>query len=567
MKNQDTLKKLLLGSSLVAASLLTFACGSKNSADNENNLPTEKNVPIDLGTLENKDEIEPKTTDISSAHALIGSIVVADKIANSGLNTDVSSSGTCLTGSKPNLNVLEKEQEDKTFSPNGQTVEFTHKRIKSLTDLRKSLKVEAGASGYYGGVVAQSNTDYFSSQTITNDNQMYFYKISVDNPPVTMKNIKLTEEALNILKYHGLQAFYRHCGKKAVIGYKTGGYLFSVINIAKKSQNTKETLETEIEASGFGFDIDGKLKKSSQVDLKNLDVSVYGKWSGGLGVRAETELTKLRELSETWPKTVSKNSVVTELITMPYAKIISSFIDEDYELVQSELKNYYFQLDRLINMKRIIATNTTYNGTVVSKIGFASITQLDTLITELARSIKFCKKTSELKDCQNSELLFSARDFRLRVIKKHPSCGVLEYKRVLKRHASCGKENFTVTENKEHRSCGVSSWNIGVLKSKTVTQFGSIDLKKHCKIDKRKGFTGTKTSCKHIRSGGRRGGPDFDFPEISESCKVTCKGPSSKFGVKKYKSCNVKTTQQRNKSCPVATKTPLSYKACLVAID
>lgn len=542
----QTIKSSIYCVSLVA---LLVSCGGKseketpktNNSEAIENAPTEVKKEVDLSKVDQQ---------LLAAYNMIGS-----PVNNAEQEEQTHNFGSCITGTAPSIEVLNKKPSDDRFAPDGQKINFLHKKIESKYELRQLLKVETGVSGFYNGATAKANSDYFRDVKITEDEKYFFYKIEVSNPAVTMKDIKLTDEAVELIKEKGLEGFYRRCGKQAVIGYRTGGFLYSVLKISKKDKTSSVKVDSLISASGFGFDVDGKITSSKDLSKSELDFSVFARWEGGLGQKAHTDLTKLRLMSETWPQTVSKHAVVTELVTVPYKNLVSSIRDEDFENIQNELSLYYFQLDRLSNIKSIIVKDTHYKGYATKDIGTESIYKLDNLIEALSEKIKSCKKALTFEACQDTELLLDARDYRIALLKEHRSCGIKSYVLEKVRAAQCGVEKYSVSTRKAHSSCGVKSFKTGLIFSGTSIE-GRIPSV--CKRASKKEVT----SCH--RSSTRIGGV-MDHGLMT--CKIKCWAPAKKFGVQEYNTCSVRETRSRFKECLVPTTKVKEYKTCLVEVD
>ena len=268
----------------------------------------------------------------------------------------------------------------------------------------------------------------------------YFYLIEVENPQVNLVNIKLSDEAYNLYLTRGLSAFHQKCGKEVVIGYKTGGYLYHLIKVSKKSVEDRTTIDQLIKASGFGFGLKGQLQSGQAKQSANLNFEVYSKWQGGKGEFTFTNIDDLRRMSEKWPETVANHGVILEKITMPYQKLIAVIDDPFYQIISNEIIEFANQLDRLQNIKKNYLKIRTINKDKVESISANKLDQLQKLITKLIKQIAICEDLTSINKCQNIDLLIKAQDFNIVTIREHPSCGVEKYLKKLKRDKSCGFE-------------------------------------------------------------------------------------------------------------------------------
>ena len=489
----------------------------------------------------------------------------------------------CITGDLPTAQASpDIGTKPDYYVPDGQKVQFTHKRIESSSELRDLLKTEAGFSSNatISGKAQFNNQD---SLMISNNERYYYYKIEVENPAVIMKNIRLTDDAYHLLKQKGRKVFTQRCGTEAKIGYKSGGTLSQVIRMSKKQQDSNASIDTLIQASGLKFGAGGKIETTDETDTSKINVDIFTQWQGGFGEHAYTSIQDLRTMSEQWPHTVAEHGVLVETISLPFAHIIGHLKDPYEDLITNEIIWFQAELLRLNRMKSNIIALPPEGRTIPTQ----DLQQLESLILMLSKKINACEHTTQLDKCQDMNLLFEAKDFVISTTMTSPLCGSKPTAPPPEPPEVCEHKLTESWRTIRDASCPVEEYNQGPLfqevfsfkgkkpsDKRLAKKFDKIcdqpDVTKHIE------FTGTHTTQSHYRLCYPKSGKcifDKTYDRIYYNYKLTCTGSDRRFGVLRYQFCPVKehTINKICKPAPAATATasPPSpqYLSCLVALD
>lgn len=488
----------------------------------------------------------------------------------------------CITGDIPSaVAVPAVGTKAKYYVPDGQKVQFTHKRIESSSELKDLLKTAAGFSSK-AFIRGESKLIIQDDWTVSNNERYYYYKITVENPAVVMKNIRLTDDAYHLLKHKGRTAFTARCGQHAKIGYKSGGTLSQVIRMSKKQQDAGASIDSLIQASGLKFGGGGQISAVDGTAMDELNVEVFTQWQGGFGAHAYTRLSQLRTMSEQWPKTVAEHGVVTEIITRPFHDLIKHLADPFEDLLTTEMMWFQAELARLNRMKgNIIALEQARASTSAGELK-----QLEDLILALAQQIRTCERTTQIHRCQDMSLLFKAKNFVISTTMESPWCG----EKLLPAPPPAADEvceHQMVEQWRTQRdvSCPAEAYKQGIL-FQDVVSFKSRpkakDLKqqfdKICFADgvmKSIEFKDSHTVDRHYRlcyPNSERCLFDKKVARIYYNYVFTCRGSDPQFGVLRYQFCPVKEhviTQVCTPGVPtaVAAAHQKQYRRCLVPLD
>lgn len=485
----------------------------------------------------------------------------------------------CITGDLPSAAAVpEVGVKASYYVPDGQKVQFTHKRIESSSELKELLKTEAGFSSK-AVIRGESKFMVQDDWSVSNNERYYYYKITVENPAMIMKNIRLTDDAYHLLKQKGRTAFTERCGERANIGYKSGGALSQVIRMSKKHQDTAATLDSLIQASGLKFGGGGQISAVDGTAMGELNVEVFTQWQGGFGAHAYTSLSQLRTMSEQWPQTVAEHGVVTEVITVPFHDLIQHLADPFEDLITTEMMWFQAELGRLNRMKgNIIALDQARATTEELK-------QLEELILALAQQIRACERTTQIRRCQDMALLFKAKNFVISTTMESPWCGEQSLAEPAAADEDCEHQLTEQWHTQRHVSCPVEAYEQGVL-FQNVVSFKSPpkarDLKRQFdKICFEEGvmksieLKDSHTVDRHYRlcyPNSERCLFDKKVGRVYYKYVFTCRGSDPKFGVRRYQFCPVKK-HVMTKVCTPGTSSASSapaekqYRRCLVPLD
>ena len=134
----------------------------------------------------------------------------------------------------------------------GQEVVFKLRQITSSSELSKELNISVSASlkAQFGKVSAKAS--YASQQNINQFSIYLVAQVSVTNPTRRMRNVKLTDEAWNLLEVKGTEKFRDRCGDEFLSGITTGGQYTAVLQITTRTEEEKTNVSVSIRAKGTG---------------------------------------------------------------------------------------------------------------------------------------------------------------------------------------------------------------------------------------------------------------------------------------------------------------------------
>jgi hypothetical protein len=134
----------------------------------------------------------------------------------------------------------------------GQKVSFKLRQITSSSELAKELEISASASlrATFGGASAKAT--FASSQKINQFSIYLLVQVRVTNPTRRLRDVKLTNEASELLKGQGLEAFRKRCGDEFLSGITTGGEYLAILQANTSSDEEQKKLSISMNAKGAG---------------------------------------------------------------------------------------------------------------------------------------------------------------------------------------------------------------------------------------------------------------------------------------------------------------------------
>ena len=464
------------------------------------------------------------------------------------------------------------------YGSSGQTVQLTHRRVESKKDLRDTLKRVAQGGGEGTQWQIMGKLESLKDLTISQDSRWYFYMIEVKNPVMMLKGVQLSPGAYQLFRRKGLNAFYKRCGKTVTTGYQTGGSLLHIIRISKKFQESQQSLDHLISASGFGFNARGMVEVDDEADFSELDVDIHTKMQGGRGEAAYTTLKNLRRMSEEWPQAVAKHGVLLRTITTPFSQLIHSLHAPGLKRVIQETRHYHRALDRLTALKARLL-HPQMGQLIESRLQYLS--RLQQLIAKLTRKVEICERSGAMKNCQDMELILEASSYKISVEAAHPSCGVLSRREQLTRHPHCGEETYYENVVQQDPRCPAKNYKTGTIFQQQITLQGTQNnarrlndaYPQRCNAaDAQRVATLLKTEHKNHRPpcSPRNDECLFESKTIKMpyfTYNLQCRAPRKRFGVQSYSSCAVTLARKRFKQCLRPTDEAKEYHRCRVPLE
>jgi hypothetical protein len=242
-----------------------------------------------------------------------------------------------------------EDENDLTSIGTSQDVLFIAQKITSYASLREKLNLDVRVSLGFNGFGADFTSNIYSNSFLSSFKQYILVQVSVVNAPQILKNQKLTKNAANIaLKSY--ENFVENFGTKYVIGKKTGGKLYGLIEIeATDEQNFKEVSKSLNISVGLFGSANAKFAETIQTISKKNSVKTTIVKSGG-DAKYNTSPDELIKDAENFAEEVKKDPKVLSLMLSEYNGVI------DYPFEYASTKNS-LRLDNVINEQKTIATH------------------------------------------------------------------------------------------------------------------------------------------------------------------------------------------------------------------
>ena len=367
--------------------------------------------------------------------------------------------GSCIIGDLPSSNVLGKVYETPEYAGDGQNVDFKYAEVSSSKELKKKSEVNLAAKGSWGLSSAQGRASFIESAEIKQEDINIFYHVKVVNPEVKMSNIRLSPEALELLEKQGISALYKRCGDEAIIGYQTGGELFSIIQISKRDSTNTSSTSAVASAAGVNFSLNGEIKIDESKNQNDLKVEVRGKYIGGKGEAVKTSLAEFKNQAEGWTKVVAEHGSVLNLITVKYSQLAAGALDPQLVKMQDFMANLEKEYDLLGEYIELVKNEMGRTSDLELTERFAkAASEADQLRGEIITKLMTCQKSLDFDNCVDTQLSLKVSVFGKDFFEKRvdPSCGVATWKET--QNAACGFHDKDVARSNDP-VCGVELYN------------------------------------------------------------------------------------------------------------
>lgn len=144
---------------------------------------------------------------------------------------------------------------------------FTLTKVESYSSLARTVGGSASAS--LGSI---SGAAIFVNSVNVNDYSIYVLAhVKVVNSTLSMPDPTLTQQAYDVMNGQGADAFRSLCGDAFVVGYTTGGELYSIIEIQTKSSQEQRDISAKIGGNYGVFTGAGEFKDAlaSRADARD----------------------------------------------------------------------------------------------------------------------------------------------------------------------------------------------------------------------------------------------------------------------------------------------------------
>lgn len=476
----------------VAALLFVVGCGApkvlvspetQQAAHLENEQPGKNRDTVSLEELHQSDAatmpplLSAFQRQLREAHGLLGSPVHPlysalgqQRTKKAEAEESYENFSSCIVGDAPTIAGLDKHLlQGAQYNPSGQSGSLSFKILKSKHALRKALNLNAYASTslLFSTLTTQAHAEYFKEAIFSEDHAYMAYTMEVHHPQIRMSRVRLSPEAYQLFQKRGFDAFYRRCGREAVVGFQAGGQIFAVAKMYLSESSKHQSLGAALKAQGIAdLDAEVGLKKMSDMVQSDLEVDFYVRFVGGEPQNIPTTVAELKEIATKWGKSVGERSVITQLITQPYGEIIAN-IDPHYDVIRESIRHFMAQLDRLGNIKDIMLKRPFYRRVHTHLLPPEEYERLDQLMQRVSQQLDICRASSKVKDCNATKLLVEAQQFSPRITAEHPRCGPL-MRSVEKPHRSCGSQQVVEQRLIEDPRCGIRKRTPVLVDSQTV---------------------------------------------------------------------------------------------------
>lgn len=269
------------------------------------------------------------------------------------------------------------------------SIEFN--RIESEEDLSKALQIDASASARFGLFSADARMTFASAQKIHTYSLFTYLYVNVQRNYREIVDAHMSPDAA-VLRVKPDQSSFRSAyGDAYVVGERSGGELFVVIEIKSRSQDDKSSLDASLSGSyGAMVSIDAKLKTQFERSVSNREMRLSIYQAGGTPVLSagpddKPRLTGdllavaanfLKELTD--PDEVKARAVPFEVLilpteTLPVADAPSAMdIASAMELLDLLARNRKTTHSLLADVEYAVANSSQFNW---GQVGRASLSE------------------------------------------------------------------------------------------------------------------------------------------------------------------------------------------------
>jgi hypothetical protein len=203
----------------------------------------------------------------------------------------------------------------------GQTTSFYLETVTSSRDLAQTLNISAAASLDLG---IFSGSAEFSLVRSTDINSFYTYalvRVSVMNPPMIIRNPRLTQQARSMLEQQGWNAFAAAYSWEYIAGIITGGTFYGLIEIQTTNSSEQQQIKTSLSASYGPFGGNAALEVTFREIATRFALNVQVFRAGGGGAVTMTWDAMLQEALQ-FPITIQNQPVSIQALVNDYRSSI-----------------------------------------------------------------------------------------------------------------------------------------------------------------------------------------------------------------------------------------------------
>jgi hypothetical protein len=226
-----------------------------------------------------------------------------------------------LRGSWSGSSAVEyKDESDLVSIGEAQDVIFTAQKITSYSSLRERLNLDARISLGLSGFGADFTSSIYTNSFLSNFKQYVLVEVSVVNAPQILKHQKLTSNALKLAR-KGYKDFVESYGTKYVIGKKTGGKLYGLIEIEASNEESLKEISSTLDVSvGLFGSANAKFSSTIQKISENNSVKIIMMKSGGKA-KFNMDPDSLIVAAENFAEEVKMNPKVLSLMLSEYVGV------------------------------------------------------------------------------------------------------------------------------------------------------------------------------------------------------------------------------------------------------
>ncbi|SDM69549.1 hypothetical protein SAMN05660642_03070 [Geodermatophilus siccatus] len=156
----------------------------------------------------------------------------------------------------------------------GQRSQYYLETLTSTHDLMRSLNISASASL---GVGAFSVSAEFELSKNTEMSSYYTYalvRVQVLNPPLVIRNPRLTQEARQLLEQRGWREFAAAYGWEYITGKVTGGAFYGLIECQTTTVQQQQSIRAQLSASYGPFKGEGEVSSELKESMSQVGLNV-----------------------------------------------------------------------------------------------------------------------------------------------------------------------------------------------------------------------------------------------------------------------------------------------------
>ena len=207
----------------------------------------------------------------------------------------------------------------------GQQLKLFVDRIETEAELKEKMNITIAAEVKYFGLGLDASMGLSNAMSQATSTTNFLVKASVVNNTKIMTNPRLTQHAAALLSQGppGLARFKELCGTEFVSGFRTGGYLFALLQINKVEEIQAKEIRKQLTLGYGAADLSVEKRNQLSKSFQKLNTTINVVRIGGSGHAAIFgDVLALYDAIRDFPKQVSnEGGAPIEFITRRYGTV------------------------------------------------------------------------------------------------------------------------------------------------------------------------------------------------------------------------------------------------------